>query len=36
VSGKGLFEIAKKDKPIVFSGGVAYNRMISGFMIKKN
>ncbi len=33
---KGLFEIAKKDKPIVVSGGVAYNRMISGFMIKNN
>jgi hydrogenase maturation protein HypF len=36
---KGLFEIAKKalkqkDMPIVFSGGVAYNRMISGFMLK--
>ena len=31
----GLFEIAKKaDMPIVLSGGVAYNRMISGFMIK--
>ncbi|UCH72228.1 MAG: carbamoyltransferase HypF [Thermoplasmatales archaeon] len=34
---KGLFEIAAKnrDKPLVFSGGVAYNRMISEFMIKK-
>ena len=34
---KGLYEIAKtalkkKNMPIVFSGGVAYNRMISGFM----
>ena len=34
----GLFGIAKRragrdDKPVVFSGGVAYNRMISGFMI---
>jgi hydrogenase maturation protein HypF len=34
---KGLYEIAKtalkkKNIPIVFSGGVAYNRMISGFM----
>jgi len=33
---KGLYEIAKKDKPIVMSGGVAYNRMISEFMIKNN
>jgi len=37
---KGLFEIAKKaltkkDMPIVFSGGVAYNRMISGFMLQQ-
>jgi hydrogenase maturation protein HypF len=32
----GLYEIAaKKNKPIVFSGGVAYNRMISGFLISK-
>ncbi|MBN1792437.1 carbamoyltransferase HypF [Candidatus Woesearchaeota archaeon] len=34
---KGLFEIARleaKGLPIVFSGGVAYNRMISGFMLK--
>ena len=35
---KGFFEVAKQiageDKPIVLSGGVAYNRMISGFMIK--
>jgi hydrogenase maturation protein HypF len=36
---KGLFEIAKKalkkkDMPIVFSGGVAYNRMISEFMLR--
>ena len=36
---KGLYEIAKtvskkKDIPIVFSGGVAYNRMISGFMLQ--
>jgi hydrogenase maturation protein HypF len=35
---KGLFEIAKeeaiiKDIPIVFSGGVAYNSMISSFML---
>jgi hydrogenase maturation protein HypF len=34
---KGLYELAKtalkkKDMPIVFSGGVAYNRMISEFM----
>jgi len=34
---KGLYEIAKtalkkEDMPIVFSGGVAYNRMISEFM----
>ena len=37
---KGFFEVAKQiageDKPIVLSGGVAYNRMISGFMIKNN
>lgn len=37
---KGFFEIAKQtageDKPIVLSGGVAYNRMISGFMMKNN
>jgi len=37
---KGLFKIAKKalkqkDMPIVFSGGVAYNRMISGFMLQQ-
>lgn len=37
---KGLYMIAKeaakqKKKKIVFSGGVAYNEMISGFMIKK-
>jgi hydrogenase maturation protein HypF len=36
---KGLFQMArtavkKKDVPIVFSGGVAYNRMISAFMLK--
>ncbi|DAC73288.1 MAG TPA: carbamoyltransferase HypF [Thermoplasmata archaeon] len=36
---KGLFEIAKnasnkKDLPIVFSGGVAYNRMISSYMLQ--
>ncbi|MFC2154677.1 carbamoyltransferase HypF [Candidatus Altiarchaeota archaeon] len=32
---KGLYTIAKEaDKPIVFSGGVAYNRMISGFMLE--
>ncbi|MDW7775511.1 MAG: carbamoyltransferase HypF [Methanosarcinales archaeon] len=34
----GLFGIARRragmdNKPVVFSGGVAYNRMISGFMI---
>jgi len=33
---KGLFKIAKKDKPIVLSGGVAYNRMISELMIKND
>ena len=37
---KGLFKIAKQaaneDEPIVFSGGVAYNKMIAGFMIKNN
>jgi len=33
---KGLFEIAKGGKPIVLSGGVAYNRMISGYLIKNN
>ena len=36
---KGLFMIAKKqakNMPIVFSGGVAYNRMISNYMIKNN
>lgn len=41
---RGLLKIAKKnsktkpkghDKPIVLSGGVAYNKMISGYMIKK-
>jgi len=37
---KGLFEIARQamrteDSPIVLSGGVAYNRMISGFMMKQ-
>lgn len=33
---KGLYEIAKqRKKPIVFSGGVAYNEMISSFMINK-
>jgi hydrogenase maturation protein HypF len=33
---QGLFEMAKeKNKTIVFSGGVAYNKMISGFMISK-
>ncbi|MFH2020373.1 MAG: carbamoyltransferase HypF [archaeon] len=33
----GLYEIAKgnSSKPIVFSGGVAYNRMISEFMLRK-
>jgi hydrogenase maturation factor HypF (carbamoyltransferase family) len=37
---EGLFKIAKQaaneDEPIVFSGGVAYNKMITGFMIKNN
>jgi hydrogenase maturation protein HypF len=34
---KGMYKIASKlNKPIVFSGGVAYNRMISGFMMKNN
>ena len=37
---RGLYEIAKKelknkDMPIVFSGGVAYNRMISGYMLQR-
>jgi hydrogenase maturation protein HypF len=37
---QGLYEIAEKyaeryDKPIVFAGGVAYNRMISGYMKEK-
>jgi hydrogenase maturation protein HypF len=37
---KGLFEIAesvsrKKGKQIVVSGGVAYNRMITGYLIEK-
>ena len=35
---KGFFEMAKQkaenEAPIVLSGGVAYNRMISEFMIK--
>ncbi|MCX6661615.1 MAG: hypothetical protein NTY91_03595 [Euryarchaeota archaeon] len=36
---KGLFQIAEKavstkNLPIVFSGGVAYNRMISEYMLK--
>ncbi len=32
---KGFFDIAKsRKKPIVFSGGVAYNRMISCFMLE--
>lgn len=36
---RGLFGIARRraqkdSKPVVFSGGVAYNRMISGFMIE--
>ena len=36
---RGLYKIAKtaskkKNIPIVFSGGVAYNRMISGFMLQ--
>jgi hydrogenase maturation protein HypF len=38
---KGLLTIAenaskKKNIPIVFSGGVAYNRMISGFLLQRN
>ena len=36
---KGLFMIAEKQAnktPIVFSGGVAYNRMISEYMMKNN
>ena len=37
---KGFFEIAKQkagnEAPIVLSGGVAYNRMISEFMIKND
>ncbi|RMF54548.1 carbamoyltransferase HypF [Candidatus Woesearchaeota archaeon] len=33
---EGLYEIAsKKGKPIVFSGGCAYNRIMSSFMIRK-
>ncbi|MBD3202791.1 carbamoyltransferase HypF [Candidatus Woesearchaeota archaeon] len=33
---KGTYEIAKQfHKPIVFSGGVAYNKKISGYMIRK-
>lgn len=37
---KGLFQIAKKglkkkNMPIVFSGGVSYNSMISGFMLQR-
>jgi len=31
---KGLLKIAQGEKPIVLSGGVAYNRMISGYLIK--
>lgn len=32
----GLYEIAEeKNKPVVVSGGVAYNRMISSFLMKK-
>jgi hydrogenase maturation protein HypF len=38
---RGIFKIAKQatkgnNKPIVFSGGVAYNRMISEFMIRND
>jgi len=34
---KGLFEIASEyNNPIVFSGGVAYNRMISEFMMEND
>jgi len=33
---RGLYEIASKfEKPIVFSGGCAYNEIMSSFMIKK-
>jgi len=33
---KGLFQIANDfNIPIVFSGGVAYNRMITGYMMDK-
>ncbi|MFH1849740.1 MAG: carbamoyltransferase HypF [archaeon] len=34
---KGMYEMAASlNKPIVFSGGVAYNRMISGLMIRNS
>jgi len=34
---KGLFEIANKSNlPVVFSGGVAYNNMISNYLMKNN
>ncbi|MFO7677593.1 MAG: carbamoyltransferase HypF, partial [Thermoplasmatota archaeon] len=37
---KGIYDIAKRQagesKPIVVSGGVAYNKMISGYLIKNN
>jgi len=33
---KGLFEIAEKyKKPIVFSGGCAYNRLMTGYLVGK-
>jgi len=28
--------VKRKKTPLVFSGGVAYNRMISGFMLQHN
>ncbi len=32
----GLYEIAKQyDKPIIFSGGCAYNTIISGYVMEK-
>jgi len=32
---EGLYKIADNGKPIVFSGGVAYNKIISGYLKKK-
>jgi len=32
---KGLYELARRGKPIVFSGGVAYNSIITSYMLKK-